>query len=455
MNTILTPARVALSIQERFNPTKGITADALIQAHDEFDRGNLRSAAMIWEVIEDRDDLVKCVAAKRKKNIARNGFEVVTFAKEGSEVYEEALKQKRALEFFYDQVLVTHAIDGNERGGFKLLVRQMMDAIGKKYAVHEIVWKVVEAPPNERRAGTSTPYQLTAELRFVPLWFFECVKGELRFLIDPHAMEGVELKEGAWLVTVGDGIMKPCAIAWMRKNLALSDWSDYSGNYGKPGIIASTGAARGSDLFNDMEAALDDFLNTKSIVMNAMETVKVVDMASENASFESLVERMDRLISALWRGSDLSTISKSQGYGASVQQGETQILEEDDAQLITETLQKNIDRRVIEYTFGSQTPVLAGVTIQQTPQRGTQQDMMVDQFLVGTGMPLGVRDAARRYGRAIADPGESILIATSNEQWAKSMKRGRMPKNEEQLLEAEAQFAPHGNRKNNPNLLNR
>src|SRR5688572_21799347 len=137
MKTLLTSERVASSISQRFNPTKGITAEGLAAAHDEFDRGNLRSAAMMWEVIEDRDDLVKAVAAKRKKMIARNGFEVVTFVKEGAPEYAEALKQKRALEFFYDQVVVTHAIDLNERGGFKLLVRQMMDAIGKQYAVHE------------------------------------------------------------------------------------------------------------------------------------------------------------------------------------------------------------------------------------------------------------------------------------------------------------------------------
>jgi hypothetical protein len=65
-----------------------------------------------------------------------------------------------------------------------------------------------------------------------------------------------------------------------------------------------------------------------------------------------------------------------------VQQGETQILEEDDAQLVTETLQKYLDRYVIEYTFGPKVPVLAGVTIQQTPKRGTQQNKIIDEFLI-------------------------------------------------------------------------
>jgi hypothetical protein len=35
----------------------------LAAAHDEFDRGNLRQAAMMWEMIEDRDDLVKAFDA--------------------------------------------------------------------------------------------------------------------------------------------------------------------------------------------------------------------------------------------------------------------------------------------------------------------------------------------------------------------------------------------------------
>jgi hypothetical protein len=158
---------------------------------------------------------------------------------------------------------------------------------------------------------------------------------------------------------------------------------------------------------------------------------------------------MDRLISALWRGSDLSTISKSQGYGASVQQGETQILEEDDAELITETLQKNIDRRVIEYTFGPKVPILAGVTVQQTPRRGTQQDMIIDQFLIGAGMPLSVTDAAKRYGRAIADPGEPILNL--------SIYPGANPGSKDLKPVSEDQFAPTGGNENRParnNVLN-
>ena len=45
---LLTADRVVLSIRQRFNPTKSITADSLSNANDEFDRGNLRNAAIMW-----------------------------------------------------------------------------------------------------------------------------------------------------------------------------------------------------------------------------------------------------------------------------------------------------------------------------------------------------------------------------------------------------------------------
>src|ERR1043166_9512659 len=86
---LVTAERIDAALRGQFNPARTITPDGLATAHDEFDRGYLRNAAMMWEVIEDRDDLVKSVAGKRKKNIARNGFEVVTFAKEGTGGYEE------------------------------------------------------------------------------------------------------------------------------------------------------------------------------------------------------------------------------------------------------------------------------------------------------------------------------------------------------------------------------
>ena len=41
----------------------------------------------------------------------------------------------------YNHLTTTTALEENETGGLGLLIRQMMDAVGKRYAVHEIVWQ--------------------------------------------------------------------------------------------------------------------------------------------------------------------------------------------------------------------------------------------------------------------------------------------------------------------------
>jgi phage gp29-like protein len=125
----------------RFSPIRNLTPERLTQMLDAFEQGYLAEAALTWDTIEKRDDTIKSVAPKRKKAIARHGWEVIVSPNLPCDKQAEALKHKEALEYFYTNRTCSHALDGNERGGFKLMVRQMMDAIGKRYAVHEILWK--------------------------------------------------------------------------------------------------------------------------------------------------------------------------------------------------------------------------------------------------------------------------------------------------------------------------
>jgi hypothetical protein len=50
------------------------------------------------------------------------------------------------LEYFYDNLTASSACDGHESGGLRLLIHQMMDAVGKKYAVHVIIFSPKAAP---------------------------------------------------------------------------------------------------------------------------------------------------------------------------------------------------------------------------------------------------------------------------------------------------------------------
>ncbi|MGV3771995.1 MAG: phage portal protein family protein [Verrucomicrobiales bacterium] len=392
----------------RCNPVAQIDATTLARHLDSFEAGFLSDAVAIWDHLEKRDDMLCSVITKRKKSVARHGWTVLPLPNLPPSMAAEARKHAAALEYFYQNLVCEHAMEKTERGGFKLLVRQMMDAVGKKFAVHEIVWKPVEADAALRDA--SLPRLMQATFRFVPLNFFENTTGELRYLGDETILERKPLEAGAWMITTGEGLMRASSTAWMFKNISLNDWLSYSERNGTPGLRGITAATRDSEEWTAMEETLVNLLEGQSVVHGTGDDIKVIDLAAGGQMpFPELVERIDRMLAALWRGADLSTISRDKGYGASLQGKEAMLLEEDDAEMISETLNQHVDQWVIRYLFGEEVKPLAQVKVLASPKESTQQDLEVDRFLLSHGAPLSLSETLQRYGRPMPKEGEALV----------------------------------------------
>lgn len=225
-NSKVSAERVKRVVQNRFNPIRNLTPEYLGRALDSFERGELKVAAQLWDTIERRDDKLKCVIPKRKKAVGRYGWNVVM-----DEEGPRAEKHKEVLEYFFRNSVATDAVRGNFCRGWSGLVRQMLDALGKGYAAHEIIWDA---------SGGG----LSAEFKFVPLWFFENRTGKLRFLPEENSRDGVDLEDGEWMVTVEDGLMEASSIAYMFKTLPLKDWLIFCEKFGIPPVIGKTNAAK-------------------------------------------------------------------------------------------------------------------------------------------------------------------------------------------------------------------
>lgn len=388
----------------RYNPIRNFTPERLTAALEQFDLGYLRDAALIWDVLERRDDVLKNAGPKRRKSVSRQAWEIVA-----TERSRAALRQKEALEYFYNNVSVTDAINENMRAGFPQLVRGMMDAQFQYFAVHEVVW----------RPG---PDGLTAELRKVPLWFFENRTGRLRYTGPELAWDGEDLDEDGWLVTCGDGIMEAASVCCMFKRFSLQDWLNFGEKFGLPGIHGECAAAKGSAEWDDFTAALESFANDWIIATAAGSKINLIEAGKTgDAPFQPMVDRMDRRLAALCRGADLSSLSRDkEGAGASLQGDETDTLVEDDCALVTETLNEQIDKRVIRLVFGPAAPVLANIRISPPKKRDIGQDLQVDRFLLQHGAPVSVADALERYGRPAPDAGEELLRAPKRQAPAAS-----------------------------------
>lgn len=391
----LTAPRVQRHIQSRYNAIRGMEPDRLSAQLDLFESGYLRELAITMAAVADRDDILKSVKPKREKAVSRLGFAILKL-----EDSPEADRHKAALEYFYNHLSCVNGMDLNQVGSFKLLVRQMLSAIAYRYAAHEIVWQ-------------PSPRGLTAQFRFVPLWFFENITGKLRFLREDLDTAGADLADGEWLVTAGDGLMIACSVAWMFKNMPLKDWVAYSEKFGTPGVIGKTSAAKGSVQWEELVETVEHYATEMAAVVSEGTAIELIEATGgADMPFPLLIERMDRAMTIIWRGGDLGTMAKGgQVVGASLQQSETDIFLEDDAELIGETLNEGVDRFVIRHTFGPGTEPLAYIKIPVPTRRNVEQDLKADEFLIGSGVRLSVRDALDRYGRTQAADGKPVLVS--------------------------------------------
>jgi len=283
-----------------------------------------------------------------------------------------------------------------------------MDAIGKYFAVHEIVWQPMAA--DDATEGG----ELTAKFIFCPIWWFEGTRGKLRFLPSEFQIYGNEMMPGEWLVTCGDGIMEACSVVYLMKSLVLKSGLAYLDKFGMPGIHGKTDAVKDSPEWNDFVTAVQDFAQEWSAVTNRNADLSLVEAkASGEAGFEKFIAVFDRSITQLWRGGDLGTTSGKNSTGASLQEDESEILETDDAKLLEETLDSKVTKFALAWKFGPDAERLAYVKLRTTPRRNIQDDLAVDEFLAtvkdkdGRGV-LGLQALMERYSRALPKPDEDV-----------------------------------------------
>lgn len=384
--------------QVRFNPIRHCTPTTLARDLDMFEAGYLRNAALLWEAIEQRDDMVCPSSLKRRSAVSARKFEIVM-----TEESDEAAAHKEALEYCLNHLTVTDALDLNVKGTFSDLVEQMMGAMLHRYAVHEILWK-----PG-RRDSQGRP-AITAELRFCPLYLFDNVSGRLGYTGALSVSEGQPLSDEGWMITCGDGLMRAISVAWMFKRLSLTDWLNFSEKFGIPGIHGTTNAVKGSQEWDDFLNALEKFANDWIMASAQGSDVKLIEVGKTgDAPFKPMVERMDRSLAILILGSDLATLSRENGAGASLQGQSTEYLLARDCERMSSSLQVNIGRKVIEMLFGEGTEPLAYIQIPPPKNQDIDQDIKVDNHLHKLGVPMSREDVLERYSRTLPDDDETLL----------------------------------------------
>ena len=397
-------ARIQQYLLAKFNPIRGLTPNLLTTYFEQFDLGFLRQAELVWDKIRERDDQIQAVTVKRELRPTDMEWEIIQL-----DDSPEADQHKQALEKFYTSISATHALQQDARGGMALLIRQMMRAVGDRYSVHEVIWR----PQDD---GT-----LSAELRWIPPWFFEARTGKLRFLPYELALQGMPLDPGGWMVHTGEGLFQATAVAFIIKSMALKYWASYCEKFGLPFLHGKTAAQYGSVEWEQFKNAIAAFSSDGAILTNLQAALEPITMPAQGSIPQPpLVDRMDRAIGRIWSGGDLSTMSRGNsgssehggsggGLGSNSQMGNEDKLAAADAMRITDTCRFYLDRYVIYYLFGTWCPK-AQFTLEPPRETDAQREILVDTFLMGCGIEMSKHDLAERYGRGLLDPEEATDV---------------------------------------------
>jgi len=394
-------ARVAREKDSRFNPLANWTPDILTRQLAGWARGEIAPLAWIMEWLETHDDVIATVAPKAKAAVSRHGWDIQPMAHVTREMRNQMEEQRTALDEFFAGLTASDAIEGEEHGGMRLFVSQIMDGYGKGYGAHHIVWK-------------PSGGHLRAEMVKVPTWLFEVTTGKMRFLPSHTALRGVDLESmggpDAWMTYRGRGVMLAGVVARMFKQIPLQDWLTYCDRHGMPAFLGKTQAPYGTEGWQQMANAIAGVGSEFGAVVNSNDAIEVLNLATQGTlPYGELIDRMDRSIIRLWRGGDLASMSRENGVGSNVQQEETDDLDMDNAVWVSEIINHALTRRVISWYFGEDAPVLCELALRTKTRPNVTEEMKVISEARAMGVRVSKNWFVRRFGIVEADEDEEAL----------------------------------------------
>lgn len=397
----------------RYNPLQNLTPQKITSAMDSFNCGYLSEAARIYDAIRRRDGVVQACVQKRKRATSRLEWTIVEMGND-----EAASKEHAAfLEDFYNNIKVTSAADANKRGSMSMLIDNILSALENKYAVSEIIWDTSRAP------------NLSAEVRHVPLWFFENTQGYLRFKRNSTDTEGVELEPNGWMVSVSDSpLMEATAVCYIIKRFAQGDWAVCSQRFGMPTPVYNANADRGTPEFESAVESIAGLMNGYGMVCARGEVFDLKLPNGTSEPFKTLSEAMDRYIALIWRGSDLSTLSADNAAGASLQAEESEILEDADCALVEETLAHYLTLPALEWKFGKGVKPAAYLQLTRKNRKDKLNQIAVYKGAAELGCPVAKRDVYEALELREPEAGEDTvelqqaLVPSSQPPFANSAK---------------------------------
>jgi phage gp29-like protein len=388
-NELAAPSLTGIRQAISDHPAQGLTPRRLANLLREAEFGYPQRYLELAEEMEEKDLHYRSVLQTRK--LAPAGLELVVDA--ASEDAEDVRAAELVRDVFAQDALEDVLVD-------------LLDAIGKGFAVCEILWE------------TTSRWWMPREIVWRdPRWFlFSQADGRTILLQDDAAPLGLPLPPYKFVTHVPriksglplrGGLARAAAWGYLFKNFTLKDWMAFIEIYGQPIRIGKyePGTDK-ADIDILKEAVANIGSDASAVMLNGM-MIEFVDSIGKAASaqvFERYLDYLDKQVSKAVLGHTGSTDSTPGRLGGETEAREVRsdILRSDAAQL-GKTLTRDIARPVVDLNLGPR-PVYPRVRlVVAEPEDLTALAGNLDK-LVGKGLKVGQVWARQKFG--IPDPGE-------------------------------------------------
>jgi phage gp29-like protein len=353
-----------------------------------------RDYLTLAEEMEERDCHYISVLGTRKRALTRLDIVIEEGAEDGSN--KEIADEVRRL---------------TERPVFLDLIGDLVDALGKGYAVAEIVWDTSDS------RWTPAEYVFRDQRFFL---FDRLTRRKLRLAVD-GSLEGVPLPPYKFVghvprlksgVPIRGGLAKPAAWAFIFKSYTLKDWAAFAEVYGMPIRVGKYGPNASSEDRQKLLAAVRNIGTDAAAIIPETMTIEFVEAGKGvstggAAVFAGLAEYLDKQISKLVLGQTMTTDDGASLAQAKVHQTVRVDIQAADAVQLENTLNRDIVRPFIELNWGRQ-EVYPRITLPVAEN----EDLTALAGNLAKLVPLGfrVREAELRDRFGFTDPEEGELV---------------------------------------------
>lgn len=318
-------------------PSNGLTPVRLANIFHEADAGDVLRQMELFEEMEEKDPHLFSQLQTRKNAVAGLDFELIPFGDDD--------RDKEIADFIQEQ------LNGIE--GFEDIETDLLDAIGKGFAVSEIMWGYDE--------GHVVVREIKA--RHQKRFFWDSLDDSFRVRTKDEP-EGVWLPENKFIVhkykarsghTSRAGILRVVAWMYLFKNYDLKDWVSFAEVYGLPLRLGKyqPGASE-ADKLALMQALIQIGADAAGIIPDGT-TIDFITTEKTSSSdlYERLARYCDEQISKAILGQTLTSDSGGGSYAQSKTHNDVRHdLTVADCKALASTLRRDLIRPLCLFNFG-------------------------------------------------------------------------------------------------------